>query len=77
MRIGARRLVIGLLALAGLLAFGPPAVARSLARHEAPTPDWVGTWGASIQPDSKTTLVDQTVRNIIHTSVGGRGVSLW
>src|SRR3954454_16364467 len=39
-------------------------------------PHWVGTWASSPQPDSKMTLTDQTVRNIVHVSAGGRQVSV-
>src|SRR3954451_14828542 len=37
---------------------------------------WVATWGASIQPDSRRTLTNVTVRNIIHISVGGPRIRL-
>src|SRR4051794_11001107 len=37
---------------------------------------WVTTWGASIQPDSRRTLNNVTVRNIIHISVGGPRIRL-
>ena len=32
---------------------------------------WVTTWGASTQPDSRRTLNNVTIRNIVHISVGG------
>ena len=37
---------------------------------------WVTTWGASIQPDSRRTFSNVTVRNIIHISVGGPRIRL-
>ena len=32
---------------------------------------WVTTWGASTQPDSRRTLNNVTIRNVVHISVGG------
>ena len=37
---------------------------------------WVTTWGASTQPDSRRTLNNVTIRNIVHISVGGPRVRL-
>src|ERR687885_313317 len=61
---------LGMLAVVASLAAVSPAAAR------AATPHWIGTWGSSPQPDSKTTLNNQTVRNIVHVSAGGRRVSV-
>jgi lysophospholipase L1-like esterase len=46
-----------------------------------PTGRWVGTWAASPQPPyttdiSSTGLTDQTVREVLHTSVGGSSLRL-
>jgi lysophospholipase L1-like esterase len=52
---------------------GPPASAD----HTAQEPDWVGTWAASASgtvPNLPTGYVDRTVRNVVHTSVGGSTV---
>ena len=85
MRIGVRRSLTGCLALVAMLALVGAAAAYSRGRHAAAHSrghqaaaglHWVGTWGAAAQPDSQTTLTNQTVRNIIHTSAGGSGVSL-
>src|SRR4051812_40676935 len=37
---------------------------------------WVTSWGTSMQPDSRRTLTEQTVRNLVHISVGGPRVRL-
>src|SRR3954447_23013696 len=37
---------------------------------------WVTTWGASTQPDSRRTLTNLTIRQIVHISVGGAKVRL-
>src|SRR3954454_9332201 len=37
---------------------------------------WVTTWGASTQPDSRRTLTNLTIRQIVHISVGGNRVRL-
>src|SRR3954451_19686542 len=37
---------------------------------------WVTTWGASTQPDSRRTLTNLTIRQIVHISVGGSKVRL-
>src|SRR3954454_21195742 len=37
---------------------------------------WVTTWGASTQPDSRRTLTNLTIRQIVHLSVGGTQVRL-
>lgn len=76
MRIDVRRMFIGLLALAALFAFVTSAAGRSAGRQEQQSTHWIGTWTASVQPDSMTTLTNQTVRDIVHSSVGGQGVSL-
>jgi lysophospholipase L1-like esterase len=43
----------------------------------APPGDWVGTWAASATgtvPNLDTGYVDRTIRNVVHTSVGGSRV---
>jgi hypothetical protein len=37
---------------------------------------WVTTWGASTQPDSRRTLTNLTIRQVVHISVGGTKVRL-
>src|ERR1700760_3125881 len=37
---------------------------------------WVTTWGASIQPDSRRTFNNVTIRDIVHISVGGPRIRL-
>ncbi|MBV9806431.1 MAG: SGNH/GDSL hydrolase family protein [Solirubrobacterales bacterium] len=85
MRIAVRRGLTGCLALVAMLALvgaaaaysrGRPAAPRSRGHQVATGLHWVGTWGAAAQPDSQTTLTNQTVRDIIHISAGGRGVTL-
>ncbi|WP_239313797.1 SGNH/GDSL hydrolase family protein [Plantactinospora mayteni] len=46
-------------------------------RSPAPPGDWVGTWAASasgVVPNLPTGYPDRTIRNVVHTSVGGSGV---
>jgi lysophospholipase L1-like esterase len=85
MSVAVRRTFTGCLAIVAMLALVGAAAASSRGRHSAtrfrgPQPatssHWIGTWGAAAQPDSQTTLTNQTVRDIIHTSAGGRGVTL-
>src|SRR3954452_20122906 len=57
-------------AAALVVAATAPAQASAAGTH------WVTTWGASIQPDSRRTLTNVTVRNIIHLSVGGPRIRL-
>src|SRR6266511_4003449 len=52
------------------------ALAAAAAAHASKPVHWVGTWAASTQPDSKQTLADQTIRDVVHVSTGGRRVSL-
>ena len=62
-------LVVGLALLFGIPA---PIVASA-----TPPGDWVGTWGASATgtvPNLASGYVDRTVRDVVHTSVGGSGV---
>src|SRR6266498_970784 len=62
-------LVVGL-----ALLFGVPA---PVAASADPPGDWVGTWGASATgtvPNLATGYVDKTIRNVVHTSVGGSRV---
>jgi lysophospholipase L1-like esterase len=72
---GLRRLLTGLVALCGVVTFGltGPAVAT------AGPPDWVGTWGtavtgAAVPPVPATVFEDQTLRQIVHTSIAGRSL---
>jgi lysophospholipase L1-like esterase len=57
--------------VAGLMA---PSSAASPARHAN---DWVGTWASSASgtvPNLPTGYVNRTIRNVVHTSVGGSRV---
>src|SRR3954465_13319156 len=45
--------------------------ATAPAQASAASTHWVTSWGASTQPDSRRTLNNVTVRNIVHLSVGG------
>src|ERR1700754_3891064 len=57
-------------AAALVVAATAPAPASAAGTH------WVTTWGASTQPDSRRTLNNVTVRNIVHLSAGGPRVRL-
>jgi lysophospholipase L1-like esterase len=61
-------------ALAGLALAAGLSLAASPAGAAAP-PDQVATWGASADATTAT-LADQTVRNIVHTSVGGENLRI-
>src|SRR5919205_4364239 len=63
-----------LLALASgaAVAAATPAAAEAKPRH--PSQAWVATWAAvptTIPPTPPTVLSDQTVRQVVHTSIGG------
>ncbi|GAB3472590.1 SGNH/GDSL hydrolase family protein [Actinophytocola sediminis] len=56
---------------------GLPAAADQPADQAASPASWVGTWASSASgtvPDLPTGYVDRTVRNVVHTSVGGTAV---
>src|SRR3954471_19069014 len=62
--------VVAVLAVSGMV-FSPPAIAKD--RHD--DGEWVGTWSASPQAtDIPIQINGQTVRQIVHTSVGGEAV---
>jgi hypothetical protein len=70
---GAVALAVGVAVIAG----GAPASGTT----SAGTTRWVGTWeSAQVQPAatglSATRFTDQTVRDIVHTSVGGREIRI-
>ena len=48
--------------------------ATTAAAAPAHAANWVTSWGTSIQPDSNRKLSEQTVRNIVHISTGGKQV---
>jgi hypothetical protein len=51
-----------------------PSSAATPARHSG---DWVGTWASSASgtvPNLPTGYVNRTIRNVVHTSVGGSRV---
>ena len=68
-----RREVLALGAGAAVAAVATsPAAAVAAVRHDAP--GWVGTWAAvptTVPPGPPTVLSDQTVRHVVHTSIGG------
>jgi len=53
-----------------------PATAPQSARPAAASTGWVATWTASPEADDTTQFSNQTVRNIIYTSVGGSEVQV-
>jgi hypothetical protein len=65
------------------LALGLPSPAPAAgqdAQSTAPQDGWVGTWSASASgtvPNFPTGYADRTIRNVVHTSVGGSGVRVW
>lgn len=78
-----RRVAVLVLTLIALLLAAPsaPAVEQELGTGESPGRHWVGTWTASpLLPAatglSSTGFTNQTVRQILHTSVGGNRVRL-
>lgn len=62
-------------ALATLAVAATVVVSPSAASATAPPTDQVATWGASADR-TPVTLADQSVRNIVHTSVGGSNLRL-
>jgi lysophospholipase L1-like esterase len=59
------------------LAVALAVLATALSATEAQSAThWVTTWGASTQPDSRRTLTNLTIRQIVHISVGGSKVRL-
>jgi lysophospholipase L1-like esterase len=75
----AARCAVVVLAVAGL-ALSPNIAAAAGAKNAKPTGQSlheVGTWGASADRIPATvTFTEQTVRNIVHTSVGGSGLRI-
>ena len=67
---------VALLAAVGTVAVVTVPRAKSDDTPPAPGTYWVSTWGASAQPDSKRTFNDVTIRNIVHTSVGGKALRI-
>ncbi|WP_073836088.1 hypothetical protein [Micromonospora sp. CB01531] len=64
--------------LALVLGLTAPAAAEGQdAQSTAPPDDWVGTWSASASgtvPNLPTGYANRTIRNVVHTSVGGSGL---
>jgi lysophospholipase L1-like esterase len=75
-----RRRIAGAAGVALALAFSTmlPASAEQESLSQTAASDvWAGTWSASASgtvPDLPDGYVDQTVRNVVHTSAGGSGV---
>ncbi|WP_082439701.1 MULTISPECIES: SGNH/GDSL hydrolase family protein [unclassified Massilia] len=73
---GRRSSIVAGLALATTLAFAPPGVQA----QDWTTEHWVGTWGAGPGgpplPATTQTFTDQTLRLIVHSSVGGNRVRI-
>ncbi len=69
------RVVVAALAVAGLLLGGAPSPGAEAASGRSATTGEVVTWGASqVQLSSPENFGDMTVRNLVHTSVGGSGL---
>jgi lysophospholipase L1-like esterase len=71
-----RRLALAFGVLALVLGVTAPAGAAASAPPGRPG-DWVGTWSASASgtvPNNPSGYADRTVRNVVHTSVGGSQV---
>ena len=72
------RLVAGFSALA--LATVVLAAPASYAAHAASSSPWVATWGAAmmaVSPGSAPDVSNKTLREIVHTSVGGDHARVW
>ena len=68
-----------ILAICMGLLFAAP-VCRAAAANRAGTSPWVATWGAAMDatsPGGARDFSGQTLREIVHTSVGGRQVRVW
>ncbi len=71
--------LVALLAAAVVLLAGWAAPARSAGSHPAGPASWVGTWASvpTATPASATpSLSDETIRQVVHTSVGGDALRL-
>jgi lysophospholipase L1-like esterase len=69
------------LSLVAVAAAGAGAIATGPAASAGRSPEWVATWGGSAMSPSPLvapvqTLDDQTVRNIVYTSVGGTALRI-
>ena len=53
-------------------------VSRTRARQKSSAPNWIGTWATAAQPSPPTpqTYSNQTLRLIVHTSIGGPKVRI-
>ena len=58
------------LAIAAIGLWRPAFGDTSVKGAAAAAPDWTGTWGVAPQ-SSGTTFNQQTIRQIVHTSIGG------
>ncbi|SCL45005.1 hypothetical protein GA0070606_0556 [Micromonospora citrea] len=76
-----RKLQTVAIGLGLVLGMSSPASATDQdAQPTAAQDHWVGTWSASASgtvPNLPTGYSDRTVRNVVHTSVGGSGVRVW
>ncbi len=76
-----RRQLLALTSGAAVVAATPTA-AQATGRHPAPShhrPNWVATWATvptAVPPTPPTVLSDQTVRQVVHASIGGEVVRL-
>ncbi len=64
------------LAMAGFMLVVPNCYAASAAAHSP----WVATWGAgmvAVDPGSASDFTGQTLREIVHSSVGGQQARVW
>lgn len=70
------RVLVAALAAAGLLLSGMPSPGAE-ATPTGPAANEVVTWGASqVQLDEPENFANMTVRNLVHTSIGGRGLQV-
>ncbi|MGI5229037.1 SGNH/GDSL hydrolase family protein [Actinoallomurus sp. CA-142502] len=57
-----------------LLVVGPASVRAPILTRERGGPVWVGTWESPVATATANGCVDCTIRDVVHTSVGGRAL---
>jgi lysophospholipase L1-like esterase len=76
-RTGVRSAIVRMAALTASICLVPVVSARSGATASAPDSNWTGTWAIAPMSDgSGKTFTDQTLRQIVRVSVGGKRVRL-
>jgi lysophospholipase L1-like esterase len=71
-----RRRLVGAVAAAVIVTGAAGALTAASAAPGAAGTHEIATWGASADKIPNTTLVNQTVRNIVHTSIGGSNLRI-